>query len=682
MLPQWINMLGPWQWLLLAAIPPAIVALYFLKLKRQPLEVPSTYLWHKSIEDLHVNSLWQRLRRNLLLWLQLLLLALIILSLLNPGWEGARFTGSRFVFVVDHSASMNARDVVSGDGTEAAGTRLDEAKRRVEVMIDAMHTGDAAMIVSFADSAQVVQEFTTNTHRLKRRLRGIEPTSRRTSLAGALQLAAGLANPGRTGDPEDQQDAAAADARPAELFVLSDFKFPDVQDFSLGNLDPKFEMIGDAAAENLAIVNFNTRRHEQRPDRLQAFARLENHAPGDVTVTLDLYLDDGPRPIDSRRETIPGRGEATDDVPVNFRQVVFTLPDVERGVLRLEHDLKDALAVDNRAWAVINAPRRSRVLMVSLGNAAFEKAFSTPKSQELAEVDFAKPDALKTKQYAERANSGYYDLMIFDRCQPPEMPQANTLFIAGVPPTDRWTQGEKLDAPQIVDTDRTHPLLQLLEMGDVYVAESWEVKPPAGGAELIEAHNGVIAAIGPRDGFEDAVLGFAFEATDEGGQSFYNTNWPLRPSFPVFIQDVIGYLGGRQRLLSTGSLPPGYPYEIYRALGPDQLSVTGPDGSVRTVRRNQQNRYTFSGTDRVGSYQVNENRSAPERFVVNLFDSLESDIRPVSGKAAVRIGNVDVDVHSKPDWQTARFQIWKLLVLAGLVVLVFEWYIYNRRVYL
>ena len=38
------NTLSPWQWGLLALVPPAIVALYFLKLKRQPLEVPSTYL--------------------------------------------------------------------------------------------------------------------------------------------------------------------------------------------------------------------------------------------------------------------------------------------------------------------------------------------------------------------------------------------------------------------------------------------------------------------------------------------------------------------------------------------------------------------------------------------------------------------------------------------------------------
>ena len=75
---SFINMLTWWQWALLALVPPAIIALYFLKLKRQPLSVPSTYLWSRTIEDLHVNSLWQRLRQSLLLFLQLLLIALAI----------------------------------------------------------------------------------------------------------------------------------------------------------------------------------------------------------------------------------------------------------------------------------------------------------------------------------------------------------------------------------------------------------------------------------------------------------------------------------------------------------------------------------------------------------------------------------------------------------------------------
>src|SRR3954453_17601794 len=140
------NTLTPWQWGLLALIPPAIVALYFLKLRRQPLEVPSTYLWKKTIEDLHVNSLWQRLRQNLLLFLQLLLIALAMLALMRPGWEGTKLEGDRFIFLVDNSASMSATDVVDSKN------RLDEAKKLVAGMIDQMGSGMTAMIISFADT--------------------------------------------------------------------------------------------------------------------------------------------------------------------------------------------------------------------------------------------------------------------------------------------------------------------------------------------------------------------------------------------------------------------------------------------------------------------------------------------------------------------------------------------------
>src|SRR4051794_14567025 len=38
-----------WAALLLFLVPPVLVLLYFLKLKRKPLQVPSTFLWRKSI---------------------------------------------------------------------------------------------------------------------------------------------------------------------------------------------------------------------------------------------------------------------------------------------------------------------------------------------------------------------------------------------------------------------------------------------------------------------------------------------------------------------------------------------------------------------------------------------------------------------------------------------------------
>ncbi|NIP86468.1 MAG: VWA domain-containing protein [Planctomycetales bacterium] len=672
MFPAWTNMLSGWQWLLLASVPVAIVALYFLKLKRQPLEVPSTYLWRKSMEDLHVNSLWQRLRQNLLLWLQLLCLLLICLALLNPSWRGSSLVGNRFLLVVDNSASMQARDLPDGS---PGGTRLEAVRQRAAQLIDAMQTGDAAMIISFSDTAEVVHEFTTNHRALQEAVAGLQPTNRRTSLGGALRLAAGLANPGRTGNVEDQ-DEAAADPLPATMFVLSDFKLPGVVDFSLGNLDPQLELIGAPEAVNVGIVNLATRRHPHRADRIQVLARLENYGPDLVTARLELFLDG--TLIDVQEARIPG--EHPERRGQNFTQVIFTLDDVETGVLRLALDHDDPLPLDNEAWAVVNPPQQSRILCVSPGNAALVRALSTSKAAELAEVRFATPSLLETEDYQVQARAGYYDLIIYDRCQPAEMPRCNTFLVGRLPVGGQWEWGPTIDLPRIIDTERAHPLVQLLDLGNVDILEARQLEPPAGGTVLIESHQGAIFAVAPREGFEDAVLGFEFEGTDDDGQAYYNTNWPRRRSFPVFVQELITYLGRAAQSLGWTNVVPGHPVDLHLPDGPDQLEVTCPDGVPVTVRRNQQNRYLFSQTHQLGVYQFQHGQHR-YRFAVNLFDPGESDIRPVPGRA-VRIGNVPVRVASRPEWQRARHEIWKWLALLGLGVLGVEWYIYNRRVYL
>src|SRR6516225_3990734 len=41
----------PWATVLLLLMPVILAILYFLKLRRKAMEVPSTFLWRKSIED-------------------------------------------------------------------------------------------------------------------------------------------------------------------------------------------------------------------------------------------------------------------------------------------------------------------------------------------------------------------------------------------------------------------------------------------------------------------------------------------------------------------------------------------------------------------------------------------------------------------------------------------------------
>ena len=62
---------------ILAILLPVIVALYFLKLRREEQTVSSVYLWQQTVRDVAANAPWQRLRTNWLLLLQLLFLIIL-----------------------------------------------------------------------------------------------------------------------------------------------------------------------------------------------------------------------------------------------------------------------------------------------------------------------------------------------------------------------------------------------------------------------------------------------------------------------------------------------------------------------------------------------------------------------------------------------------------------------------
>src|SRR5205085_10006065 len=117
--------INPWTGLIAARLPiSALLALYFPKLRRREIFVSSTILWKQAVQDLQVNAPFQKLRRNLLLMLQLLLLILLCLALMRPLANFKQGAGKLTVILIDRSASMAARDAADGKRT-----RLEQAKR-------------------------------------------------------------------------------------------------------------------------------------------------------------------------------------------------------------------------------------------------------------------------------------------------------------------------------------------------------------------------------------------------------------------------------------------------------------------------------------------------------------------------------------------------------------------------
>ncbi|MAT70598.1 MAG: hypothetical protein CMJ58_13855 [Planctomycetaceae bacterium] len=659
------------------AVPLAIFALYFLKLKRQPLEVPSTYLWTKVIEDLHVNSLWQRLRQSLLLFLQLALVALAILALLRPGWEGERLDGAKFIFLVDNSASMSAADA-------EAGSRLAAAKQRIAALIDQLESDMSAMLISFADEPDVVQEFTNNKRLLREGLDRIQPTATATRVRGALELADGFANPGRITVESAGAEFDATEQDPVDLFILSDGRFGSVEGFSLGNLTPQYLPIGTFQARNLALTALSTGRNEVRPDEQQAFVQAANFSDEEQTVVIELNRDGAL--VDATEVTIP---------PGSTAGATFNLGVVDSGWLRASltppAGFNDALALDNAAYAVLDPQRDARVLLVTPGNPALEFALSTDRARRLAQVEKVDPSVLATDEYRNDALTDKYDLIIYDQCAPDEMPQANTLLIGRVPPTEEWQEGasaERAGVPQIIDWQRSHPLLNLVEMGNVLLVDSFTVKPPAGGLALIDSTAGPIAAIAPRDSYEDAVLGFEIVGADDEGMTI-NTNWPRMTSFPNFALNVLEYLAAGGADAPAQSTRPGQPVELTLRETRNDLSVVKPDGTSRPVEAPSRGKFIYNDADRPGVYELRSGSEVIRRFAVNLFDRQESDValrgrqsdeETLPTVEALQIGYTEVAAASL---QTpVRKELWKPLLLLALVILLVEWYIYNRRVYI
>jgi hypothetical protein len=303
------------------------------------------------------------------------------------------------------------------------------------------------------------------------------------------------------------------------------------------------------------------------------------------------------------------------------------------------------------------------------------------------------------------------------------MPFANTLFIGRLPPLSTWRAGSsatpvnspsatrapeasasseappastaatpatpaRVADPQIIDWQRSHPLLNLVELGNVRIVDSLVVPPPSGGKVLIDSTDGPLLSIAPRDSYEDAVLGFEIVGVTADGITNVNTNWPKKHSFPNFCLNIVQYLAGGAADLQVQNNLPGDTVELDLAQRAKSVTVVLPDKSTRDLPTPTAGKLAFHETEQLGVYDVQAAGQLAARFAVNLFDRDESDVRlrarqdgkeGVQTVESVAIGYTDVDAESSSS--PMRKELWTWLLMAALAVLVLEWYIYNRRVY-
>ncbi len=321
--------------LVFAAAIPLIVVLYLLKLRRKKRVISSTFFWTQMVQDLQANVPFQKLRWNILMFLQILIAAAIVGAMTDLGVHGSMNEGQRTIFVIDTSASMGAN--------EGGQTRLQKAVSETRQYCSRLANREEVMIIEAGEHAQALLDFTSDLPAIQRALNSLTPHDTRTDIATAYALA---------------QGKAAEVDRPL-IVIVSDMSGISQDLFSKPKYPLKFLQVGEPD-KNVAITDFTVAGMTQTAQGtgVNAFLVVKNFLPKPVTINVEFDVDG--QLADVRSIEVDG-GARTSKL---FKDVPYGPAQGAPGVLEAKLQYEDDLALDNVAYAIPSAEQIMTVLQV------------------------------------------------------------------------------------------------------------------------------------------------------------------------------------------------------------------------------------------------------------------------------------------------------------------------------
>jgi Ca-activated chloride channel homolog len=606
----------------LLAIP--ILILYMLKLRRREVEVSSTLLWQLLMRDREANAPWQRLRRNLLLLVQLLVLLALVLALARPFFKVPTVATGTLVVLLDGSASMRATD---GTG----GTRFEQARAAARRLIDELGSDGALALILVGHQPQVLAAATNNKDVLRAALAQAQPSETPADWDAALALTAGTV---RAGQAED-----------SVVVVISDGGLPP-------GLPPlpaevRYVPIG-SSADNLAIAALALRATSSGP---QLFANVVNYGPADRDVILSIAIDGKLTTAEALHVPANGQQELVlKDLPPNPAVYEARLsPPAAAG----EGALLDQLPLDDTAWAAYQPPAAGRVLLVSPGNIFLEQVFAA-----LSGSLGLQPFKLKQDQPLPPEP---FDLYVFDSVITDTLPAADLLLV-DPSSSPLFEVGGYFTNTALVRVAENDPLTHFVDWSGVNILQARQVQVPDWARVLVEAEGGPLVFAGEVGGRRVAVITF----------DLHDSDLPLKITYPVLMANLINYLSPAQAFSAPDGLAPGAALTIKPRGGDTAITIEDPHGARYAATASEAG-VIFADTHALGVYRVFSNQGLLGQFAVNLFAPLESRISPAP---AITVGRVEVTA-AAPQAE-GQLEIWPWLAGLALALLLLEWWLYHR----
>jgi hypothetical protein len=673
---------------------PVLVVLYLLKLRRRPMRVSSILLWTAAARDLDVNTPFRWIRPSWMLLQQALGIALLCAALARPILSAGGDSPVLAVLVVDRSASMHAVDEPGGP------TRLDRAKARASELVRTLTRDGAARgaVIAFGTEPTLVATPTQSRPTLDAAIESISPTDQPGDLDRALQLAASLTAGETGGDTGGESESQSSRGQPI-VILLSDGGFgPSDRPRSI-DAQVRFERIGPEGARdegkapppprNIGIVTCSARRDETDPSRVLVLVGLISNSARSEPVPVALAVDG--QIAQTRTVTLqpaadePSRGTVTFAINVPGESLLTaTIPP------------GDALPSDDEASIILPAIRRPSVLLVQQNGPAAASATRSPDwllGDALGELRLGTLRRVGPGQAQEllAGATEEFDVVVFDGVQAPKLPRTPSLHF-GAPPAIEGLTITPLPAgsrrpTSILSWDRTNPTLREVTLDGLLCVPSTRVEVSEGRdatgprlSVLARSDQGPVII-----GVQDAASG---RGIGSGGTRHLlvtfpvaESNWPLFPSFPIFLSAALDDLTSRAAREVPISFRTGEEASIAgTARAGGRVVLSGPEGrriEISAAPEPEPGITRLGVLDRAGVYVVS-GVSAAERATtrlvpVNVLDAQESSLASPLGVEITGSGTAEGGEGP------IRRELWPWAVVAALILLTSEWFLYVFR---
>jgi Ca-activated chloride channel family protein len=435
---------------------PIIVLLYILKEKREKRVVSSLILWQQVIMDMHARTPWQKLRKNLLMFLQIFAALLIVLALAGLSFQFINTPNKSVILVIDCSLSMSSSDIKP--------SRIEMAKKDAVEYVGSLPKNSQLTVVTVANEANVLLLSSTSKDDAVKSIQSIKHVNSFTDHMKAEELLLSL----------KKQNPSA------ELVLFGD------EPIRVGNETVQFSSY-KIENNNTALVRFT---HTRSNERITAMSVVRNQGDSDREIAVSLYGDGGF--LDSQRISLPANQTKT----IWWQKIPPTI-----STLHCVIDTKDYLETDNNAYDIIHSSKPVKVLLVTEGNFFIERALSLIDGVELVR---ALPD--NTADY-----SGY-DLYILDGYVPKRLPEDGNIVIFSPPENEHFLVGGWMDTPEFYPA--THSIFEYLESITFSIGRTRIIEKPVWAETILEANQNPIIMDGQIENTRLLIFGFNLYETD------------------------------------------------------------------------------------------------------------------------------------------------------------------------